>query len=77
VGLGCGSGIRHGSLDRFRTWCRFMASGIQRAAWAGKLLCISHSSMDRLISVGGAGVGDAGIGVRGTGSGFGGTDVGC
>jgi len=36
------------------------------------LLWISHSSMERLIGVGGTGVGDAGVGIRGTGSWVGG-----
>jgi len=63
-GIGLGSGSRHGALDQFRVWCQFRASGVQRAAWAGELLCISHSSRERLISVGGAVVVDMGGKVR-------------
>ncbi len=61
VGLGWGSGSSRVAVDRCRTWFRRRVSGVQRAAGAGKLLCISHSSLERLISVEGAGVGDAGI----------------
>jgi len=64
-------------MDQCRTWFWLKVSGVHRAAGAGKLLCISRSSLERLIGVEGAGVGNASIRVRWMGSGFGGMGVGC
>ncbi len=68
---------------RCRACCCWRASGIQRATWAGVLLCISRSIRERLISgVGVAGVGGVGSRVSESGNecgglGWVGVVVGC
>ena len=45
------------AVDRCRACCWWRAAGVQRAAWAGVVLLISHSIMERLIiGVGGVAV---------------------